>query len=164
VIKAAAVSSSPRVLNGHSASFLEGKGKIMQKTTSDKYEEAQLLLKIYDMYSSESMIIALSWFCKDFEAVDLKDFETHYPPGSAERNSFWKIGNFFELMGTFLEREYLPNQLVVEFCPDDVKSFWKKVKLIVIQMRKEYQDPTLYINLENLDREIRKWQRSRKKD
>jgi hypothetical protein len=56
---------------------LEGKGKIMQKTTSDKYEEAQLLLKIYDMYSSESMIIALSWFCKDFKAVDLNDFETH---------------------------------------------------------------------------------------
>lgn len=67
-------------------------------------------------------------------------------------------------MGTFLEREYLPNQLMAEFCPDDVKSFWKKVKLIVIQMRKEYQDPTLYRGLENLDREIRKWQKSRKKD
>jgi len=74
---------------------------MMQRTPSDKYEEAQLLLKIYDMYSSESMIIALSWFCKDFEAVDLNDFETLYPPGSVERNSFWKIGNFFELMAHF---------------------------------------------------------------
>jgi len=53
---------------------------------------------------------------------------------------------------------------MAEFCPDDIKSFWKKVKLIVIQMRKEYQDPTLFRGLENLDREIRKWQKSRKKD
>lgn len=93
------------------------------RTNSDKYEETQSLLKIYDMYSSESMIIALSWFCKDFEAVDLNDFETLYPLEARSATLFWKIRNFFELMGTFLEREYLPNQLVVEFCPDDVKSF-----------------------------------------
>jgi hypothetical protein len=53
------------------------------RTNSDKYEETQSLLKIYDMYSSESMIIALSWFSKDFEAFDLKDFE-HFIP--------WKRG------------------------------------------------------------------------
>jgi hypothetical protein len=135
----------------------------MKRTARDKYEEAQLLLKIYDIYSSEPMMAAFSWFCKDFQATDLSDFEKLYPSGSVECNSFWKIGNFFELMGTFLERKYLPNQLVVEFCPDDVKSFWRKAKPVVIQMRKKYQDPTLYVGLENLDREIRKWQKSRKK-
>ena len=136
----------------------------MARSVGSKFEEAQLLLRIHEMYSSDLMSTALAWFFNDFRADGLKDFEARYPPGSEERKSFWRIGNFFELMGTFLEREYLPNQLLIEFCPDDVKSFWKKARPLVVQMREEYQDPTLYAGLEHLDQEIRKWQKGLEKD
>ena len=140
-----------------------GEGRDMARSVGSKFEEAQLLLRIHEMYSSDLMSTALAWFFNDFRADGLKDFEARYPPGSEERKSFWRIGNFFELMGTFLEREYLPNQLMIEFCPDDVKSFWKKARPLVVQMRGEYQDPTLYAGLEHLDQEIRKWQKGLKK-
>ncbi len=36
--------------------------------TNDKFKEAELLLKIYEMYSSDSMIDAFTWLFKDFHA------------------------------------------------------------------------------------------------
>jgi len=124
----------------------------------DKFKEAELLLHIYNIYSSESLIDAFQWFFKNFHAGTLEDFEKRYPLGSKGRKYFWRIGNFFDLLGTFLENEYLPKKLIVDFCPDDVKSFWERAKKIVLQMRKKWDDPTLYSGVELLNNEIDKWQ------
>ncbi len=131
--------------------------------TCDKLKEAELLLKIYDTYSSDSMIDAFTWFFKDFHAENLKDFQRRYSLGSDGRKYFYRIGNFFDLLGTFLERDYLPKKLIVDFCPDDVKSFWRISRSIILQMRKKWNDPTLYAGLEVLNREIEKWQKNRKR-
>lgn len=123
---------------------------------TDKYKEADLLLRIFNMYSSDSMVDAFTWFFKDFSAKNFDEFQTQYPLGSEERKRFYKIGNFFDLLGTFVERDYLPEELVL-FCPDDVKSFWKITKTIIFQMRKR-NDPTLYAGLEHLNDKIDRWQ------
>jgi len=52
----------------------------------------------------------------------------------------------------------MPKKLMVDFCPDDVKSYWKTAKTIILQMRKKWNDPTLYAGLEFLNNEIEKWQ------
>jgi hypothetical protein len=127
---------------------------------TDKSKEADLLLKIYEIYSSESMVDAFTWFFKDFHASKLEDFEESYPLGSQERKTFYRVANFFDLLGTFLEREYMEKQLIIDFCPDDVKSFWKISKKVILQMRKKWNDPTLYTGLEFLNDEIEKWQKS----
>jgi hypothetical protein len=121
---------------------------------TDKYKEADLLLRIFKIYSSDSMVDAFTWFFKDFNAKNLDDFQTQYPLGSEERKRFYKIGNFFDLLGAFVERDYLPEELVLDFCPDDVKSFWKNTKTIIFQMRKKWNDPTLYAGLEHLNEKI----------
>jgi len=74
--------------------------------TNDKFKEAELLLKIYEMYSSDSMIDAFTWFFKDFHAENLEDFQKRCPLGSEGRKFFYRIGNFFDLLGTFVERDY----------------------------------------------------------
>lgn len=127
---------------------------------TDKSKEADLLLKIYEIYSSESMVDAFTWFFKDFHASNLEDFEEFYPLGNKERKTFYRVANFFDLLGTFLEREYMEKKLIIDFCPDDVKSFWKISKKVILQMRKKWNDPTLYAGLEFLNDEIEKWQKS----
>jgi len=131
---------------------------------SQKSKEAELLLRIYEIYSSESMVNAFTWFFKEFRAENVEDFEERYPLGSQGRKYFWRIGNFFDLLGTFVKRNYLPTELVVEFCPDDLRSFWKAARNIVIQMRKKWDDPTLYENLELLNDKIEKWHNKSKRN
>jgi len=131
--------------------------------TSDKFKEAELLLRVHEIYSSDSLVDAFTWFYKDFHAENLEDYEKHYPLGSEGRKYFNRISNFFDLLGTFLERNYMPKKLIIDFCPDDVKSFWKIAKTIILQMRKKWNDPTLWAGLEFLNKEIEKWQNKSKK-
>lgn len=130
----------------------------MISLTGDKFKEAELLLRIYKIYSSDSMVNAFTWFYKDFHAESFEDFQKHYPLGSEGRKHFFRIGNFFDLLGTFVKRNYLPKDLIIGFCPDDVKSFWKPTKTLILQMREKWNDPMLYSDLEFLNEEIEKWQ------
>lgn len=130
---------------------------------TDKFKEAELLLRIYEIYTSDSVIDAFTWFFKDFQAKNLEDFQKQYPLGSEGRKNFYRIANFFDLLGTFVKRNYMPKSLIIDFCPDDVKSFWKTARTIILQMRKKWSDPTLYANLEVLNREIERWQNKSKK-
>jgi hypothetical protein len=132
------------------------------RMVTDRYKEAELLLHIYDIYSSDKMVDAFTWFFKEFQIRNLKDFEELYPLGSEGRKRFFKVGNFLDLLGTLVQRKYLPKKLVVDFCPDDVKSYWKTAKKIVLQMRKKWSDPTLYAGIEHLSKEIEKMQRAKK--
>ncbi|OPY33134.1 MAG: hypothetical protein A4E32_00808 [Methanomassiliicoccales archaeon PtaU1.Bin124] len=121
-----------------------------------KYEEADLYLRLFSMYSSEELSSAFRWFHSRFNAKDLDDFEKECPPGSVERSNFWKIGNFFDLIGTLLKREYLDKELLIDLCPDDVRSYWTKASPLVKEMRPKYNDPRLYADLELLYEEIQK--------
>jgi hypothetical protein len=62
-------------------------------------------------------------------------------------------------MGTFMQRKHLPDELIADFCPDDVKSFWKAIERLVLQMRTEWDDPTIYTGLESLNKETGKYQK-----
>ena len=119
-----------------------------------RLREAELLLHIYELYSSDSMVDAFVWCVKGFQAKSLKDFENLYPVGSDGRKRFFKVGNFLDLLGTFLRRKYLPRKTIVDFCPDDVKSFWKIGKEVIRGGRKKWDDPTLFADLEYLNKEI----------
>lgn len=116
-----------------------------------KYEEADLYLRLFGLYSSDSLAEAIKWFYTGFDAEDLDGFEKACPPGSKERAHFWRMGNFFDLMGTFMRREYMDRTLLVDFCPDDVRSFWAKAAPLVREMRVRYHDPGLYADLELLN-------------
>ncbi len=135
----------------------------MAKLTKSKFKEAELLLRIYEMYSSETMVDAFIWFYKDFQVEDFEEYNNSYPLGSDGRKYFNRIGNFFDLLGTFIERKYLTKNLIIEFCPDDVVSFWKKAKVLIFQMRNKWNDPTLWSGLETLSREITNWSENLKK-
>jgi len=69
------------------------------------------------MYSSESMMKAFSWFYQDFRPSSLEEFEAFYPSGSVERSYFWKIGNFFDLMGDFLRGHIASSAWWSSFAP-----------------------------------------------
>ena len=125
-----------------------------------KLREAELLLRLFELYSSDSMVDAFVWCVKGFQAESLKDFEELYPVGSDGRKCFFKVGNFLDLLGIFLAREYLPRKMIIDFCPDDVRSFWKIAKKVIIQGRKKWSGPTLYADLESLNKEIEKSQRT----
>jgi hypothetical protein len=122
----------------------------------NKQREAELLLHIYKLRSADPMVDAFMWCIKGFQAENLKDFEELYPVGSDGRKRFFKVGNFLDLLGTFLQREYLPRLIILDFCPDDVRSFWKIARKIVVQGRKKWNNPNLYADLEFLNSEIEK--------
>jgi hypothetical protein len=125
--------------------------------TSDRTTQAEILLKIFQIYSSEQMTEAFEWFHANFRAASFEEFQKRYPLGSKGRRHFFRIGNFFDLLGTFVERNLIPQGLFVDFCPDDVRSFWKSARNVILEGRERWNDPTLYRNLELLDKRIERW-------
>jgi len=128
-----------------------------------KFKEAKLLLKIYEIFSSDPMVDAFTWFYKEFQADDLEDYSKRYPLGSEGRKYFNRLANFFDLLGTFIERKYIDKKLIIEFCPDDVKCFWEQAKSLISQMRNRWNDTTLWAGLETLNRRITNWEEKIKK-
>lgn len=135
----------------------------MIRLTNDKFKEAELLLRIYEIYSSDPMHDAFVWFSKNFNAKSFEDYEKSYPLGSEGRKYFNRIGNFFDVLGMLVEKNLVSKDLIIEFCPDDVKSFWNKTMRLILEMRTRWDDPTLFSGVEALNKEIVKWQKTLKK-
>jgi hypothetical protein len=111
------------------------------------YEDAELLLKLYDLRREERLRAARSWFAGSFSASTLSEAMEKYPPGSDHNAYFRMVGTYWDMAASFVVRGILQEDLFFD-SSGEMLMVWTKMKDLIADLRHVRKNPTLYRNLE----------------
>jgi hypothetical protein len=129
------------------------KEKPMGDTT---HEQANLMLRLYELRREERLRRARQWFIDDFAVATSEEFMTKYPPGSDENSSFRMVTSYWEMCASLVNRGLINDELFFE----NTGEAWvvnEKMRDIAPAMRTMMGNPTVMKNLEDLCRRMDAW-------
>ena len=112
------------------------------------YQDADLLLKLYDMRREERLRAARAWFTREFSAGSFAEAVEKYPPGSDHNAYFRMVGTYWDMAASMIVRGILHEDLFFENGPTEMLLTWEKLKAFIEDLRRLRSNPTLYRNLE----------------
>jgi hypothetical protein len=122
----------------------------LQLRHQNKMRQTDLIMKLYSRYGSKGFQKTLEEVSRR-EAKSFHDYEEKY--GRAE---FAAVGTFFEGIGVLLYRKLIDISLVDDLFTAPIKMAWDKMKDSIIEVRKEWGQPTIFEWFEYLYNEMKK--------
>ena len=118
------------------------------------YDDANLILRLYDMRREARMRQARAWFtakCKGVKSFD--DLLKLAPAGSEENASFRQVVTYWDLVASFIVSGILHKELFYQ-SGRELLLVWERVRDLVPSMREAYKDPNYLKNLETVGTEF----------
>jgi hypothetical protein len=118
------------------------------------YDDANLILRLYDMRREARMRQARAWFtskCKGVQSFD--DLMKLAPAGSDENASYRQVVTYWDLVSSFIVSGILHTELFFQ-SGRELLLVWERVRDLVPSMRETYKDPNYLKNLETVGTEF----------
>jgi hypothetical protein len=120
------------------------------------YEDAELILKLYDLRREERLRAARAWFTGQFSAGSPGELMEKYPPGS-EHNAYYRmVTTYWEMAASFVVRGIVHPELFFE-SGGEMLFVFEKIRPFLDEMRKIRKNPALYRNLEIASQKYIDW-------
>lgn len=113
------------------------------------YDDARLILELYDTRREERMRKARAWFSGSFRPKTLDDFLALCPPGSDENASFRMVVTYWEMVASFITSGVLNQELFFQN-GRELLLVWERLRDILPALRQQNADPFAYANLESV--------------
>lgn len=114
------------------------------------YDDANLVLKLYDMRREERLRKARAWFAANFKGVTtLEQFQKTCAPGTDENAFFRMTTTYWEMAASFVTTGVLNEGLFYE-SGRELLFVWERVKEYVAAYRQANKDQTYLKNLETV--------------
>ena len=111
------------------------------------YNDAELILKLYDMRREERLRAARAWFTGNFAADTFAEAMEKYPVGSEHNAYFRMVGTYWDMAASFVVRGVLHEELFFENS-GELLVVWERMKNFIADLRQVRKNPMLYRNLE----------------
>lgn len=118
------------------------------------YDDANLILRLYEMRREARMRQARAWFtakCKGVQSFD--DLLKLAPAGSDENASYRQVVTYWDLVASFMVSGILHRELFFQ-SGRELLLVWERVRDLVPSMREAYKDPNYLKNLETVGTEF----------
>jgi hypothetical protein len=118
------------------------------------YDDANLILRLYEMRREARMRQARAWFtakCKGVKSFD--DLMKLAPAGSDENASYRQVVTYWDLVASFIVSGILHRELFFQ-SGRELLLVWERVRELVPSMRDAYKDPSYLKNLETVGTEF----------
>ncbi len=125
-------------------------------STMASHEDANLILKLYELRREERMRTARSWFVQSFHAKTVEDFNKLCPAGSAENASARQMVTYWEMAASFLNSGVLNKELFYRSGMEMLLTYIR-VEPVMREMRQVQFNPLIYGELEKASLEMIDW-------
>ena len=125
----------------------------MSKAT---YDDANLLLKLYDLRREPRMREARRWFAAHFKVKTLAEFQALCPPGSEENASYRQMATYWEMVASLLTAGVLQPELFYQN-GRELLVVWERMRDIIPELRTSINNPMEYKNLELAAKAFIEW-------
>jgi hypothetical protein len=113
------------------------------------YDDAKLILSLYEARREERMRKARAWFAGSFKPKSLEDFAALCPPGTDENASYRMVTTYWEMVESFITSGVLSQELFFQ-SGRELLLVWERLRDIVPALREKNKDPFQYSNLETV--------------
>jgi hypothetical protein len=113
------------------------------------YEDANLILRLYELRRDEKLRQAREWFGGNFHATNLAELQQIAPPGSKENTYLRMVVSYWETAASFVTAGVLNQDLFFE-SSGECLVVWEKMRTILPEMRAMFKNPTVFHNLETV--------------
>lgn len=120
------------------------------------HEQANLVLRLYELRREARLREARAWFASQFEAATPEEFLGKYPPGSEGNASARMVTSYWEMAAGLANRGLIDDELFFE---NSIEGWtvWEKVKDLVPLQRAASKNPTYLAQLEKFARRFEAW-------
>jgi Domain of unknown function (DUF4760) len=110
-----------------------------KQVTAGTFQDAEIILKLYDLRREEKMRKARHWFQTKFKATNMDEFQKQTATGEA--NAYFRnVINYWEMASMFVSRGVLNEEMFFETC-GEMLSVWEKVRPFLEDVRKTRKNP-----------------------
>ena len=120
------------------------------------YDDANLLLRLYEIRREEKLRKARHWFLFEFNPPSWKELRDHYCTGEEEDNYIRMVGAYWDMTCALVQQGVLNKELFYTTNGEHL-TVWSKIKPWVEEARKARKNPLLYRNLENIAEDTMQW-------
>ena len=111
------------------------------------YQDADLILKLYEMRREEKLRAARAWFAANFSAKSFSEALEKYPPGTEHNSYFRMVTSYWDMAASFIARGIMHEELFFEN-NGEMLFVWERIRGLVDEYRTSRNNPLLLRNLE----------------
>jgi hypothetical protein len=120
------------------------------------HEQANLLLRLYELRREPRLRQARTWFYSQFDANSPQELISKYPMGSEESASLRMVLSYWDMAAGMVNRGLIDDEMFFENSAEGW-VVWEKVKGIVPAQREATKNPTYLLQLENFANRFEAW-------
>lgn len=113
------------------------------------YEDAQLILRLYELRREEKLRSARDWFSLKFFPEKLEDILEIFSPGHPHNAHFRMVVSYWDMAASFAVRGPLDVELFMESA-GELMIVWSKLDRFIPQIREAYRLPEYLHNIEEV--------------
>ena len=121
--------------------------------TRPTYDDANLILRLYEMRREDRMRKARGWFVGNFKAKTWEELQKIAPPGSDENASYRMVVTYWEMVASFVTGGVLHQELFFQ-SGRELLLVWERLRDVLPAIREVNKDPVLYQHLETVGTEF----------
>lgn len=110
-------------------------------------DDANLILKLYDMRREEKLREARAWFTANCKCKTLEEWRTLCPAGSQENAYFRMVTTYWEMVASFIASGVLHEELFAQ-SGLELLLVWERVRHLLPEYRVAMKNPGAYKNME----------------
>jgi hypothetical protein len=132
-------------------------------TSHPTYDDANLILRLYEMRREERMRRARAWFTAQFKAKTWEELQKLAPAGSDENASYRMVVTYWDMVGSFVTSGVLNRDLFFQ-SGRELLLVWERMRDVLPEIRHQYKDPQFWPHLETVGNEFAEQFRKRSPD
>ena len=113
------------------------------------YDDANLILRLYEMRREEKMRQAREWFNAHCTPASMEDAMRIAPPGSQENAYMRMVSSYWEMAASFVTSGILNQELFFQ-SGGELLFVWERIRPVVSGFRELMKNPQAWQNLETV--------------
>jgi len=111
------------------------------------YDDANLILRLYELRREEKMRAARNWFVAHFRCKTMAEMSELCPPGTEANAYYRQVVSYWDMAGSFVNSGVMNADLFF-MNTREILLVWERVKPVVAEARLAFKDPGYLGNLE----------------
>lgn len=116
-------------------------------TTQPTYDDANLILRLYEMRRDKRMRKARAWFSANLKVRTWDELQKVAEPGTDENASYRMVVTYWDMVASFVASGVLHKELFFQ-SGRELLFVWERIRDVLPEIREKTRDPLAYKNLE----------------
>ena len=122
-------------------------------TSKPTYDDANLILRLYEMRREDRMRRARAWFTSQFKVKSWDELQKLAPGGSDENASYRMVVTYWDMVASFITSGVLHRDLFFQ-SGRELLLVWERMRDVLPEVRHHYKDPQFWPHLETVGNEF----------